>query len=37
MGEDPEQDASEVLVVMAVGLREFWKLPIAYFFIHGLL
>ena len=30
-GENPENMATNVLVVMAVGLKAHWKIPIAYF------
>lgn len=35
-GEENDQEAKEVLVVMLVGLRGHWKSPIAYYFTRGL-
>lgn len=35
-GEESDQIAKEVLVVMLVGLRGHWKAPIAYYFTRGL-
>ena len=33
--EDTEEQAKEALVVMLVGLRGHWKLPVAYYFVRG--
>lgn len=33
---DCETDAVEALVIMAVGMTEYWKIPIAYFLINGI-
>jgi hypothetical protein len=34
--EEDEREATEALVVMAVGLNSPWKIPIGYFLIHGI-
>lgn len=33
---DSDVPANEALVVMVIGLRKYWKLPVAYFFIKGI-
>jgi hypothetical protein len=33
---DSQAEATEVLVIMAVGLMGYWKVPLGYFLTHGL-
>lgn len=33
---DTQAEATEVLVIMAVGLMGYWKVPLGYFLTHGL-
>ncbi len=34
--EDSGVLATQVLVLMAVAVNQSWKIPLAYFFVHGL-
>jgi len=36
-GIDEDNEASEALVVMATGLKSYWKIPLAYFFTNNIL
>lgn len=36
LGEESDELATEILVIMAVGVNGFWKIPLAYFNTNGL-